>query len=608
MTYAQGPQLEGTTQGLPWKVVGPAGSDYPITAYSNSFGTALQQAITDAGTATAPKFAILIGPGSWTIDQQIVFKSPGQVIHGSGIFVTTLKPGATLGVDAFSTLAQISPIYMDIGDFGFDGTLVSSGVAGATTVTITAGSTFVYTHGNASGTGWTTTAATTAAYVKFGISGVTFTTGVGNCDLNGHSLGTTSGKVANTLNAGSGLFMNIGDVLTITWTVGTPTMTWQQNNGWMNFTSLAYVQGAEAAAPVLLSRIRTANGTNIGSLGFNGFIFDGCEDSLVLFVKQTGSNGGFQANLNNGTMAIVSSKFNYLSVGSVSFDYVDSYVLSQGFIYSNGGPPSAQNLNFVGGGFNGVTGSTCDLVFNNLAAQPLQVTFEGGQINGGAAGVSAATFMSGAGLAFTTFSMLGPTFNGASLAAHSAIFGTAPAAVSGNICVPSNANFTNADLVAGITTGAYVVNRAGVITGYVGIVPLTGYNLGNGAVVAATLQKSETGADASLLSYTPPSVAGMYRVHFAHSVKTATAAVIGWTVTYTDAEGNAQAPTNLDISESGAAATAKTITTSAAANAQDFYGDTVITTDNSGTAIVVKTTSSGTLTASLASAFIERII
>ncbi|MCI4357388.1 MAG: hypothetical protein L3K18_09705 [Thermoplasmata archaeon] len=128
---------------------------------------------------------------------------------------------------------------------------------------------------------------------------------------------------------------------------------------------------------------------------------------------------------------------------------------------------------------------------------------------------------------------------------------------------------------------------------------------GGEVLLGVTLQRAETGADNNLLTVIPPAVAGTYRLTFSHNVKTATAAVIGWTATWTDAEGNAQAPTNLDVSEAGSAATAKTITTSAAAGHQDYYGQAVINIDNSATPIIIKTTTGGALTASKASATIE---
>lgn len=120
-----------------------------------------------------------------------------------------------------------------------------------------------------------------------------------------------------------------------------------------------------------------------------------------------------------------------------------------------------------------------------------------------------------------------------------------------------------------------------------------------------TSQKSETTADANVLTVTPPAVAGKYRVSFSLDVSAAAAAVLGWTITYKDSNGNAVAPTNLALTQLGAAAPALTFTTSVVSN---YSGSVDITVDASATNIVVKfTLASGTITAK-ASATIERLI
>lgn len=129
---------------------------------------------------------------------------------------------------------------------------------------------------------------------------------------------------------------------------------------------------------------------------------------------------------------------------------------------------------------------------------------------------------------------------------------------------------------------------------------------GNGLVVVygATSQKSETAADASVLSFTPPAAAGTYRINFVLSLSAANAATLGWTATWTDSNGAAQAPTNLSLSQSGTAAPALTFTTSLAGN---YYGTAIVDVNNSATAIVVKLTFSGTSFSGKASATIERL-
>jgi len=141
-----------------------------------------------------------------------------------------------------------------------------------------------------------------------------------------------------------------------------------------------------------------------------------------------------------------------------------------------------------------------------------------------------------------------------------------------------------------------------LITKYAG---LTTAGTGVTAITAITSQKSESAADAALLSFTPPALAGSYRVRFVLSVATATAAVVGWTITYHDSNGTAQAPTNLSLLQMGTAAPALTFTTS---TTNTYSGEVNIDIDNSATAIVVKfTLGSGSLT-SKATATIERLI
>lgn len=128
--------------------------------------------------------------------------------------------------------------------------------------------------------------------------------------------------------------------------------------------------------------------------------------------------------------------------------------------------------------------------------------------------------------------------------------------------------------------------------------------VGTGYMRGSTTQKAETGADASVLSVTPASVAGLYRIAIVLSVSAASAATLGWTATWKDSNGNAQAPTNLSLSTPNSATLGLTV--SAAANAT-YYGEWYVDVNNAGTAIVVKTTFSGTSIAYKASATIERM-
>lgn len=125
------------------------------------------------------------------------------------------------------------------------------------------------------------------------------------------------------------------------------------------------------------------------------------------------------------------------------------------------------------------------------------------------------------------------------------------------------------------------------------------------ANICNTSQKAETAADANVLTCAPPAVAGSYRIRVALSLSAASAATVGWTATWTDSNGNAQAPANLSLLQSGTAAPALTFTTSAAGN---YYGDAQIDINNAATSIVIKLTFAGTSFTGKVSATIERII
>ena len=144
------------------------------------------------------------------------------------------------------------------------------------------------------------------------------------------------------------------------------------------------------------------------------------------------------------------------------------------------------------------------------------------------------------------------------------------------------------------TTSATVTKYNNISTAGRGVPPIYG----------ATLQKTETAADTNVLTFTPPAAAGSYRLSFVLSVSAASAAVLGWTATWKDSNGNAQSPTNLSLTQSGAAAPGLTFTLAAAGN---LYGEANIDTDNSATAIVIKLTFTGTSFTGKASATIEQL-
>lgn len=147
----------------------------------------------------------------------------------------------------------------------------------------------------------------------------------------------------------------------------------------------------------------------------------------------------------------------------------------------------------------------------------------------------------------------------------------------------------------------------------------TSLNIGSGATLTSsggggTTVTTPTGATAlqsifsaagTALTFTPPLAAGSYRIRFTLSLQAANAATLGWTATWKDAAGNAQAPTNLSLYQSGTAAPALTFTTSSTG---DYYGDAQIDIDASATNVLIKITFSGTSFTGKVSASIERVI
>jgi len=176
----------------------------------------------------------------------------------------------------------------------------------------------------------------------------------------------------------------------------------------------------------------------------------------------------------------------------------------------------------------------------------------------------------------------------------------------------SNVTLTNVDVRSAQTqetysgTGLTLTNFCKIApAGWMGtVIPTTcaytaPLNLGS------TSQKSETtSADANVLTVTPPPVVGTYRACVSVSVSAATSGVIGWTLSWTDSNGNAQSNIAEPLFQSGTAAPALTFTTSAAS---EYDACHTFDINNAAANIVVKWVGGGTTTAKM-SASIERII
>lgn len=169
-----------------------------------------------------------------------------------------------------------------------------------------------------------------------------------------------------------------------------------------------------------------------------------------------------------------------------------------------------------------------------------------------------------------------------------------------------NGNMDRLDAIFGGTFTPPVIAptalKPGLITQYNGLTTAGG---GVPAILGATSQKTESAADANIVTFTPPAVAGSYRLTFAMCVSAASAATLGWTATWKDSNGFAQAPGNLTLFQVGIAAPALTFAPGANNN---FYGQAQIDTDNSATPIVIKLTFSGTSFTAKVTATVERLI
>jgi len=128
---------------------------------------------------------------------------------------------------------------------------------------------------------------------------------------------------------------------------------------------------------------------------------------------------------------------------------------------------------------------------------------------------------------------------------------------------------------------------------------------GKPLLLGITSQKAESAADANVLTVTPAAAAGRYRLTFSMQVSAQNTATLGWTATWTDSNGSAQAPTNLSLFKSGTAAPALTFV---AATNDNYYGYADIDINNAGANIVIKLTFSGTSFTAKVSAAVERLI
>lgn len=168
---------------------------------------------------------------------------------------------------------------------------------------------------------------------------------------------------------------------------------------------------------------------------------------------------------------------------------------------------------------------------------------------------------------------------------NTALVLTASGAASNNLAL----NITAGQIYTASTVGLY----NNVATAGMGVPP----------IYASVTQKAESAADTNVVTLTPPAATGTYRLSFVLDVSAATAATLGWTATWRDAGGNAQAPANLAIQSNGGL---EALTVAGAAGGS-YSGSTIVQINNAATPIVIKLTFAGTSFTGLASATIERL-
>ena len=127
--------------------------------------------------------------------------------------------------------------------------------------------------------------------------------------------------------------------------------------------------------------------------------------------------------------------------------------------------------------------------------------------------------------------------------------------------------------------------------------------LGVPAIYKLTAVKAETAADTNVFTYTPPAVAGVYRASFALDVSAATAATLGFTLSFKDSNGNAISAQVYEFAFTGGSSG----TTLVFAGPGNTEASLVFNIDNSATNIVAGLTFTGTSFAGKVTATLEQL-
>jgi len=601
MTYAQNTATAGNTAGLPSLTVGPkAGSganfdpgtnptagDTAGTDCAAALQAALNAAVASPYSTTHPAVVQLL-PGTFncwntgTTSIPILAKSAGQRIVGAGMRSTTLKVNSANGQAAI-TVGASPYTYTN-----------SSGNAQIVTV-------------NTNGCTWST-----ATPVQHGATALNVPSGAGSTNT-----------AWNTF-AGSLTFcVENGGTVVLTYSAGAPTMSASLSFLMWNVAPTAIGSGVELLE-VTVGANGWARGIDPSSDPNNGLGYSETTRPFRLISVFTDPDAGWTDNSVNLDGLEGATFIDNDIQGGLSFRCVKGQVnIFNSFITKC--HLAGQTVNIYGAAFadnstsTGVTGITIDGInsTNDVIGFPTTVNYYGvthnGSATGGAcvndvvnnnakttvihnlfggwfgepAGTAAAYFVTNE--ATTILNIYGnPTFRKTTSGTPN-LFGSLPAFISvqGGVSIGGTATlaalFTNSQLAAAAA--------------------LTGAGLSSPFIVGAAVQVNETGA-ATVLTVTPPSVAGTYRLIISIDCISSTAGIGGWTATWDDSGGNEQAPANLELYDAAVLLGAFTFTYTAG---HHYRGECEIDIDNSGDNIVISTTkTSGTFSITV-TAIVERL-
>lgn len=446
----------------PFRVVGPANSDYPaLTNGQNipSGGVYIANSGSAGGIGTALNncmvagFSARIAPGLWDLEVPVnmgTINNARPTIVGSSFLDTELRPmpiygtnGAPaiglFGLGHFS-MARLEDLRINanfINNNPAPATLTSSNVSGLYSTINTSGSISYFT---ASVTGGSITA-------------VTYSTSFGT-PMWGSVGGSTISILSNLLQEGFPL--QPGDNLSVAFT-GTLSATSQFANQPLDFTTDAWRNGSESSSALLLSRVVVLNTS--GSIGpiIAGrpcsATFDGNEDMVTRAARQL-SVGFWCHRMYNGTATLSDSVLYGLMLCGLQYRVRDTTTLGGGMYLSRGCPNSAQSYLLDGWFDNGVDGVYTTNPFTDAASQGHTVNFVSPRLSGGTAGLNNTSGdIGGSGVGSGVYFMNGQLAYGGLSTVTPLLFASSPALLQGFVSLANNNHYSVSALLGNVTSG-----------------------------------------------------------------------------------------------------------------------------------------------------------